>query len=247
MRITNCPACIFTGIWTTAISIYSLVFDVVSIRVLTYILLFTCFFVIGSTLASTFRYKRHLPHTTSVLKLAFIASILVFINLSYALEVFVLLLNSGSIPQAFVEIRQSALQGVPVIKNTFLYINLNQFLFGISAFGYILVKKNKNKFSNIGSQASIKNNKDRISYVFVVGISIALLVSLLDGSRSFFLSALLALLFILHELAIVGLRKIIVLLVSLIILFSATFSFFRPDAGGDLSLGFKYLALYFFL
>lgn len=245
IRIANCPACIFIGIWTTAILIYSLVFDAISIRVFIYILLFTCFFVMGSTLASTFRYKRNFPHTTSVSKLAFIVSILVFINLFYALQVFIFLLNSGSVSQAFSEIRQSALQGAPVIKNTFFYININQLLFGISAFGYVLVKKNKSKPSNIDSQASIKSNKDRLSYMFMIGVLTSLFVSLLDGSRSFFLSALLALLFILYELAIVKLRQIIVLLLLVIILFSATFSFFRPDTGDDLGVGFKYFALYF--
>ena len=245
IRITNCPACIFVGVWTIAILIYSLVFEVISTSVLIYILLFACFFVTGATLASTFRYKRNFPHTTSASKLAFIASILVFINLFYALQVFILLLNSGSVPQAFVEIRQSALQGAPVIKNTFFYININQLLFGISAFGYVLVKRNKIEPSNIDGKASTKNNKSRLSHVFMVGVLTSLFVALLDGSRSFFLSALLALLFILYELAIVKLRQIIVLLLLVIIIFSATFSFFRPDAGDDLGVGFKYFALYF--
>jgi len=224
---------------------YSLVFGTISTSVLIYFLLFGCFFVMGSALASTFRYAQNFPYTTFASTLAFLVSILIFINLFYALQVFNFLLNSDSVAQAFVEIRQSALQGAPVINGIFFYVNANQLLFGISVFGYILLKRNKNELSIVDNRAGIKNNQGRLSYVFMTGILISLLVTLLDGSRSFFLSALLALLFILYELSIIKLRQIIAFLMLFIILFSATFSFFRPEAGNDLYEGFEYFALYF--
>lgn len=250
-KFTDCPQNIFVGTWMLAFSIYALVLGSFSLDAFLEFMVFSLFLVFGSKVS----YLLWKPSKVSgvvfssafILILSYIVSALIFFDIIYVLKVIKYMLHSDSISEALYEIRQSTLDGNSVIKNISLYINVNQLTFGLCSFGYVALKEIRVKCETQGATKSNERKIIRKPYLlFIIGVLMSITISLLDGSRSFFLSGSITFLFILYQLSIINMRHIAIFFVSFAFLFSASFATFRPDSGSNnFSDGLKYSAVYF--
>lgn len=242
-KLMESPEFVFILIWLSAIISYQIFFTVVSINVLLYILIFFYFFLLGSIGGSQLKVAVKLPVSRSPVALAYFCSVLLLVTLIYCGLVFLHLMGSSSIAIGIVDIRQSSINGDPVIGFASLFTNSIQFLFGLSIYGYILVTVNT--YCNSNHKSSLKNLIfEKSNLLFKVCICASLFASLLDGSRSFFINAFLILLFILLKFNAIKYKHLILIIIILSIVFSLSFSFFRPEVNDSLD-GFKYLMVYF--
>ena len=233
-RLTDFPELILLGTWMVAIFGYFISFGPVSLVVLVYVLSFCLAFLGGAVLFSTLQILPKKSFTASPALLASLVIVLIFANIFYAANIFTFFWLSGSVVSALDEIRQSALQGTPVIDGMSYFVNANQLLFGLATLGFVLVQQRRISCSmkyrsGVFSGYAIKSNP-----LFVFGICLALVVSVLDGSRSFFMSAILTLLFILYQLKLVRFRRVVFICIITLFVFAVTFPIFRPDVANSL-------------
>lgn len=227
-KILYCPSCIFFIIWSFAIIIYSSMFSLIALETILYFLLFFVFMFIGNLFGSRFKIASTKSIIPSENLLRQSCKILFLITLIYSLQMIMHILSFDSLATAFLDIRRANLSGEPVVRFYNFYIGIAQLLLGIGILGYLV---NYYKFNNI-------NNK---IYLFSIGLS--LISSLFDGSRSFLLTGVIWFLVLSVLINNLKLKTLIIYLVIILILFSITFSIFRP-IGDDLVTGFKYTGIY---
>lgn len=169
--------------------------------------------------------------------------VLILVNIYYSIKVASIISAASSAAAAFADIRQSELQGESLIGDMSFFINANQLLFGLACFGYITLQKVALKATLREHPTYSIKHTNANKYICLSGVYLSLLVSLLDGSRAFFLNALLTFLFAVNLLKLISLNKIFFIVIGVLLLFSLTFSIFRPEVDG-FNDGIKYTALY---
>ena len=227
-KFLYCPSCIFFILWFFAIIIYSLMFSFVALETILYFLLFFVFIFVGNLFGSRFKIastKSIVPSENLIRQLCKLFFIITFI---YSLQMIIHILNFDSLSTAFLDIRRANLSGEPVVIFYNLYIGISQLLLGIGLLGYLI-----NYYKN--------NNANNKIYLFSIGLS--LVTSIFDGSRSFLLTGVIWFLVLSVLINNIKLKTLIIYLSIILILFSVTFSIFRP-VGDDLITGFKYTGIY---
>ena len=244
-RLTDFPELILLGTWVIAIFGYFISFGPVSLVVLVYVLSFCLAFFLGGGALKVLKVLPKKSVAASPSLLASLVIVLVLANIYYAVNVLTFISYSGSIVSALNEIRQSMLQGDPVIDGMSYFVNANQLLFGLATLGFVLVQQRRVTYSMKYRSRFFSGYAVKSNWLFVFGICLALGVSMLDGSRSFFMSAILMLLFTLYQLKLVRLRRIIFICIVVLFLFAVTFPIFRPDVANTLE-GLKFVFVYIF-
>lgn len=242
-RLTDFPELILLGTWMVAIFGYFISFGPVSLVVLVYVLSFCLAFLGGGVFFSVLHVLPKKSVAASPQLLASLVIVLAFANIYYAVNILTFLTISGSVVSALDEIRQSALQGNPVIDGMSYFVNANQLLFGLATLGFVLVKQRRVSYSMKYRSRLFSGYTINSDWLFSFGICLALGVSVLDGSRSFFMSAILTLLFILYQLKLVRFWRVVFICIVLLFVFAVTFPIFRPDVANSLE-GLKFVFVY---
>lgn len=227
-KFLYCPSCIFFILWFFAIIIYSLMFSFVALETVLYFLLFFVFIFAGNLFGSRFKIASTNSIVPSENLIRQLCKLFFIITLIYSSQMIIHILSFDSLATAFLDIRRANLSGEPVVSFYNFYIGIAQLLLGIGLLGYLI-----NYYKS--------NNTNNKIYLFSIGLS--LITSLFDGSRSFLLTGVIWFLVLSVLINNIKLKTLMIYLSIILILFSITFSIFRP-VGDDLITGFKYTGIY---
>ncbi len=227
-KILYCPSCIFFVLWSFAIIIFSLMFSIVALETILYFLIFFIFMFIGNLFGTRFTIVPKKSVLPSEKMLRNFTKILFFITLIYSFQMIIYILNFDSPSSAFLDIRRSNLAGVPVVSFYNFYVGISQILLGLGIIGYLM-----NYYKN-------NNSKNKI---YLLSIFLSLFTSVFDGSRSFLMTGFIWFLVLSVLIGNIKLKTLLIYLSIILIIFSLTFSIFRP-VEDDLLTGFKYTGIY---
>lgn len=175
--------------------------------------------------------------------LVFAVYILSGISLFYSFLVAGYILNSGIGFLALAEIRQAALGGEPVIANGNLLITAVQMNFCLSLLGYIyeksLVTSNRVSGKDVANLAHV-----RAARRFIIIAIASLVISLLDGSRSFLLMGAICVVIAQLIIRVYRVRVAVIFFLAFVTVFSVTFPIVRPEVESAFD-GFRYTMVYF--
>ena len=227
-KIVYSPSLVFFAVWFFSISSYSGVFSFIALETLLYFLSFFLFFLFGELLG--LRFKVVFPGLRIIGQRALrnLCIVLILIAIFYSSQLLLYIFSGDSLSSSILGIRNSNLSGDPVIKYYNFYVGAIQLLFGIGLLAYLI-----NYYKH--------NNRGNAIYLFCIWL--ALITSLFDGSRAFFLVSVVWFLVLSVIISNIKLGALFVYLAAVLLLFSLTFSIFRPVSEG-LSEGAKYTAIY---
>lgn len=243
-KINICrPDHLFSCTWIFAVLGYTLAFAVPSFLVLLWISVFGIMFWLGSLSAHLIPINVRPQIVTRPGGLVFAVYILSGISLFYSFLVAGYILNSGIGFLALAEIRQAALGGEPVIANGNLLITAVQMNFCLSLLGYIyeksLVTSNRVSGKDVANLAHV-----RAARRFIIIAIASLVISLLDGSRSFLLMGAICVVIAQLIIRVYRVRVAVIFFLAFVTVFSVTFPIVRPEVESAFD-GFRYTMVYF--
>jgi len=239
------PDHLFASAWGVAVAGYTLAFGAPSVEVLLWITLFAIFFWCGAICSYLVPVPvpAKLAAKTRVPGLGVAVVVLSGVSIYYAFQVISYILGSGIGILALAEIRQAALGGDPVIANGNTLITAVQMNFCLALLGYIHEKTALLAPDRQASGITTKRDRRRVRRFFVCA-ALSLLISLLDGSRAFFLMGAICVVISQLIIGVYRLRRAVLFCVVFITVFSVTFPFVRPEVESAFD-GFKYTMVYF--
>lgn len=237
------PDHLFAGAWSAALLGYALAFNAPNVEVLLSALLFAVFFWCGAICSHLFWLPKGKLSSTPVPGLGIAVCVLSAVSIYYAFQVATYILGSGVGALALAEIRQAALNGEPVIANGNALITIVQMNFCLSLLGYTYDRRTGQPQRNVTAKAANKKVQRRTRGFFVCA-ALSLVISLLDGSRAFFLMGAMCIVFSQLIIGVYPLRRAVMFAVIFVIVFSVTFPFVRPEVESAFD-GFKYTMIYF--
>jgi hypothetical protein len=237
------PDHLFASAWGFAVVGYTLAFAVPSVEVLLWITLFAIFFWCGAICSYLVSSPARVVVQTRSPGLGAAVAVLSAVSIYYAVQVLSYILGSGIGILALAEIRQAALGGDPVIANGNTLITAVQMNFCLALLGYIHEKTALQVPDRDASQAAPKRDRRRARRFFVCA-ALSLLISLLDGSRAFFLMGAICVVISQLIIGVYQVRRAVLFFVVFVTVFSVTFPFVRPEVESAFD-GFKYTMVYF--
>ena len=237
------PDHLFASAWGAAILGYTLAFKAPTVDVMLSVLLFAAFFWSGAICSYLLPLPTHKPARERTPRLGIAVVLLSAVSLYYAFQVVSYIVGSGVGALALAEIRQAALNGEPVIANGNALITAVQMNFCLALLGYIHARSGLQvrRYSAAKSQSTRDRRMARRFFICTVA---SLLISLLDGSRAFFLMGAMCIVFSQLIIGVYPVRRAVLFVVIFVTIFSVTFPFVRPEVESAFD-GFKYTMVYF--
>lgn len=243
-KINVCrPDHLFACTWIFAVLGYTFAFAVPSFAVLLWISVFAIMFWLGSLAAHLVPINVRPQVMARPGGLVFVVWILSGISLFYSFLVASYILNSGIGFLALAEIRQAALGGEPVIANGNLLITAVQMNFCLSLLGYIYEKSFSTEKPG-GSKDAASRAHVRAARRFIIIAVASLVISLLDGSRSFLLMGAICVVIAQLIIGVYRVRVAVIFFLAFVTVFSVTFPIVRPEVESAFD-GFRYTMVYF--
>lgn len=250
IKINVCrPDHLFAYTWGFAVLGYTFAFAFPSLEVLLWISCFAIFFWVGSISAHLIPIDLRAPSRTRPDGLLVAVWFLSGISLYYSFLVFSYIMNSGIGFLALAEIRQAALGGEPVIADGNVLITAVQMNFCLSLLGYIYEKAQASaNVESAASRAAVESGiiapHSRAARRFLIVAIVSLLISLLDGSRSFLLMGGICVVIAQLVIGVYRVRRAVMFFAAFVTVFSVTFPIVRPEVESAFD-GFRYTMVYF--
>lgn len=237
------PDHLLVSAWAVAVIGYALAFAVPSVGVMVLISAFVICFWFGAISAYLIPVKRR--SAVQQRPPGLVMAVLFFSGVSayYASLVLSYIAGSGIGFLALAEIRQAALGGEPVIANGNTLITAVQMNFCLALLGYIYEKKASQR-PDQGTDHRVRSRHARAARWFIISAVFSLVISLLDGSRSFLLMGGICVVISQLIIGVYRVRMAALFLLAFITVFSVTFPIVRPEVESSLD-GFRYTMVYF--
>lgn len=235
------PDQLFAAVWCCAVGGYALAFSMPSVLVLLWVTAFGALLWCGAVLSYLVPLPTPQASRLGKAGLGYGVTLLSIISLWYAAMVVMYISGSGIGLLALAEIRQAALAGEPVIANANTLVTAVQMNFCIALLGYIEARPAL--MPARGQAVPTAATRWRVRLFFWCAL-VSLFISLLDGSRAFFLMGAICLVIAQLIIGIYRIRRAMLFALAFIIVFSITFPFVRPEVD-DAFDGFRYTMVYF--
>lgn len=237
------PDHLFASAWGFAVLGYTFAFNVPSVEVMVWITLFAIFFWCGAICSYLVPLPVRVPAQVRPSGLVAAVVVLSAASVYYAFQVVSYIVGSGIGVLALAEIRQAALGGDPVIANGNALITAVQMNFCLALLGYIYEKLALQKQRQSVPATSTLQGSRRARRFFMCAVA-SLLISLLDGSRAFFLMGMICIVISQLIIGVYRVRMAVLFFIAFVTIFSVTFPFVRPEVKSSFE-GFKYTMVYF--
>lgn len=221
LRSTLAPCRILPILWAGCFLAYVGSFgEIPSVEVTAWVAAAVSVFSLGASV--DFRVRVGSGFDTSLSSITFICIALFPIQIFYLYQC-ALLMTSQGLVLYLVNVRLAALSGAPLIDNYTFFLQINTTISLLAIFGLATILLGDVKRNKRTAHAKYK-------VILYTLYFVTLMASLIDGSRSFFLVNLLSLAALNLATGRLSVKRLGLISVAVFLIFTATFSIFRPEA-----------------
>lgn len=221
LRNTLSPCRILPILWVGCLLAYVGSFgEIPTFKVIAWVVAAVSAFSLGAAIDFNVRVKN--ASSNSLSSIAFVCIALFPIQIFYLYQCALLITSQGLVGY-LVNVRLAALSGEPLIDNYTFFLQINTTLSLLTIFGLATILLDDAKRIKCAAHEKYK-------IIFYTVCVVTLMASIIDGSRSFFLVTIFSLAALNLATGRLSVNRLAIISIAVFVIFTATFSLFRPEA-----------------